>query len=279
MSRRCDCSVVLDELARNPALATAPLAARAVWLALVRAMQAAGVSVLRWGSHVPNRAELAMLVAASETETETEINRLVARGLLVLEPDDAIASPLLGAAAKRSETNRINGMKGGRPRKDGTDRRQAGLLLPIAGDAPAATAKTEPKPNAPPGQLKLASSLEEKASSLDLATSRLLGTAGLGTERLRSDRGIVARWLSDGHDLNDIADLIARRVDAGAQPQHLGYFDRAVAELMPSEPPAPVARRPEMVKWERDYNEWKDMGGIGPMPVPPPSPSHGTRAA
>ncbi len=286
MGRRCDCSILLDELATNPALKTASLASRAVWLALLRAMQVGAVSVLRFGSHVPNRMELAMLVAASETETETEIAALVERGLLVREADGALASPLLQRIAKRSETNRINGLKGGRPRKDGSDRRQTSILLPIAGDGAGAESETEPKPNAPPGQLKLASSslAKKKASlaKLDEATTRLLAAAGLPAERLARDRGCVAAWLQAGHDLDDIAALIARRADAGAEPQHLGYFNRAVADLAtapapaaamsPAEAPQVAAWRVEFAIFERKFREWGDYGCVGPMPVMPPKP-------
>ena len=160
MAKKCDCHGVVEMLERDPRLRALPLAPRMLWFALVRAMQS--LSVLRFGSAVPEAREIAMMVGISESELEANLQSILLRGLLEREHDGALSSPMLKGMIARSEVNRANGLRGGAARRAQAEARrmQHELHLPIAGGLTAAD---------PPGESAPATSLR---SGLRTATSR-----------------------------------------------------------------------------------------------------------
>jgi hypothetical protein len=289
MARKCDCSVILEAFETDPRLACLPLAVRALWLVLVRRMQALGQSVLVFGSEIPNPAEIAMMVPMAETELETQLAPLLARGLLVRREDGALESPLLAGRMKRAETARINGLKGGRPRKDAAPAAQRSMPLPIAGGRAGVVAETHGKPTeATMGSpAKLSSASPEKAEAQagkprEVITPELVTrigqaaaeAAGLDAARGTWTFGPVRQWLEAGADealiLATIAAVMAR---PNASPRGLGYFGPAVLEALatraaPVEEPAPAG---EWAETAEDYlarhAAWQARGCLGEVPV------------
>lgn len=286
MARKCDCSLILEAFETDPRLACLPLAVRALWLVLVRRMQQLGQSVLVFGSEIPNQAEIAMMVPIAETELETQLAPLLARGLLVRREDGALESPLLAARQKRAETARINGLKGGRPRRDAVGAGQRSMPLPIRGGRAEGMAETQEKPNA--GGVgfpaKLSSSSAEKAEAggaREAVTPELVQrvghaaaeAAGLDPARGTFTFGVVRRWLEAGADealiLATIGAVMAR---GNVMPRALGYFGPAVEEAMRTRPvaEAPVAAE-AWAETAEAFNAradaWERSGRVGAAPV------------
>jgi hypothetical protein len=281
MGKRCDCGFVMAMFEGDPRLACLPLAVRALWLVLVRKMQQLGQSALVLGSEIPKPSEVAMMVAVSETELETYLEPLMARGLLVRRADGALECPLLVARQSRSETARINGLKGGRPRKDGSPARQREILLPVAGGLAAETQK--PSAGGLGSAAKLSSLPEEKAPEAKpcavtpervQAVGRAAAeAAGLDPVRGAWTFGPVRQWLEAGADetliLRVVLAVMAR--PNRPYPKGLGYFSQAVmAELAV----APVAEALPAEAWSEsaaDYNArcdaWEARGRVGSPPV------------
>ena len=289
MARKCDCSVILEAFETDPRLACLPLAVRALWLVLVRRMQQLGQSVLVFGSDIPNPAEIAMMVPMAETELETHLGPLLARGLLVRRDDGALESPLLAARMKRAETARINGLKGGRPRKDGSQPAQRTMLLPVAGGQAPPAAGTQAKPDMAPAlsPAKLSSAsfqeAEAAASSARAAVTaedvRQVGAKAAAAAGLDEARGQwtyqpVRQWLEAGADEALILATIAAVMDRPhrPQPRGLGYFGEAVRDalaLRAAAPPSAVAT----TEWAEDaesylvrYEAWEARGRPGEAP-------------
>lgn len=285
MGKRCDCAAVLDAFERDPRLMALPLAARALWLMLVRRMQQLGASALVLGSDVPNPAEIAMMVAVSETELETHLAPLLARGLLVRREDGALACALLEAREKRAQTARINGMKGGRPRNDGTPPRQRSMMLAVPGGQSGGAAEPDAKPSAAGvgSAAKLSSSFSEKELSKAELRARgeeahrigMLAADAAGLDQVRGTwtTGVVADWLARGADEALILDVV-REVMArpnAPTPRGLGYFSPAVGARLAERPATPAAAPVDPCLEPADaYNArveaWQRQGCFGPMP-------------
>jgi hypothetical protein len=288
MARKCDCSVILEAFETDPRLRCLPLAVRALWLVLLRRMQQLGQSVLVFGSEIPNPAEIAMMVPMAETELETQLAPLLARGLLVRREDGALESPLLAGRMKRAEAARINGLKGGRPRKDGGVAGQRSMPLPIAGGRAAGVVETHGKPNAAPvgSPAKLSSASPEKAEAeasgvREAVTPDLVQrvghaaaeVAGLDPARGTWTVAVVRQWLEAGADEGLILATISAVMARGnAAPRGLGYFGPAVMEALAERPAAAPA--PTAGDWAEDAEAyvarceaWRAAGCMGQAPV------------
>jgi hypothetical protein len=282
MAKACDCGFILEAFERDPRLACLPLAVRALWLVLVRRMQQLGQVGLVFGSEIPNQREIAMMVAVSETELETHLAPLLARGLLVRREDGALESPLLVARQKRAETARNNGLKGGRPRRDGSPPRQREMVMAVPGGLSAPAAETQAKPGGGTvGSLaKLAEDSQEEAKPASLPAdwvrigAAAMEAAGFDPARWGGHCGQVATWLKQGADEALILATIRRVMARGpAAPQHFGYFDRAMQEALGARSVAPVvvaavdASLEPVADYMRRVDAWEESGRRGVPPV------------
>lgn len=280
MGKRCDCGFVMQMFDNDARLVCLPLAVRALWLVLVRRMQEMGQSALVLGSHIPEPSEVALLVRVSVTELETHLEPLLARGLLVRRADGALECPLLAARQSRAETARINGLKGGRPRKDGSAARQREMLMAVPGGAGAETQK--PSAAQVGSVAKLSSSSEEKAEAKPSLTPELVRrigeaaaeAAGLDPARGAWTFGPVRSWLEAGADEALILRVVRQVMGRPnpPQPQGLGYFGKAVLAELEVRPVA-VASEPGVV-WAETAAEFNarldafERGGMrGDVPV------------
>jgi hypothetical protein len=246
-ARRCD--RMLDQLDKDLRLRTLPLAARMFWLQLVRlAASAPGFDgALHFGSDFGFLTSVSLSVSCTETEAETCLAALERRGLVTRGPDGAsLILQDVERSSGRTEAARVNGLRGGRPRKGETreearQRRQGHLMMPIAGGSEAAP-ETQRKPT---GE----SSRAGTGTSSESISSRYQGTArekpawvSLG-EKVAELCGMVPRaglrafepvrdWLEAGVSPETILDLVRERMARAPRPtvSTLHYFTDAVHE-------------------------------------------------
>lgn len=277
MGKACDCWFLMAAVEGDARLQCLPLAVRMLWLVLVRKMQQMGQVALMLGSDVPKPSEVALLATCTETELETHLEPLLARGLLVRRADGALESPLLLARQARANTARINGLKGGRPRKPAPPGSQREMIMAVPGGRAVGDPETQGKPSdAGVGSVaKLAkTSLEEEAKPAGAGADwqrvgeLAMEAAGFDPVRWVGHCGQVRTWLSLGASEGLILSTI-RRVMArpGVRPQHFGYFDKAVREAMAEA--APVAVQPASLRVEAyaaAFDAWQRGGMCGPAP-------------
>ncbi len=271
MARKCASAAILETL-RDPRVITMPLAAQAVWMRIITAMQVSQISVLKIGSEIMNPKGIALFVGVSESEIETNLETVLGRRLLIRDDEGAVTCPMLAASTARSEINRINGLKGGRPKKNHSPPGQGNMMLPIQGGKDESkitkmeTENPDPAPNSATYLLKEVAE-SEKVSGVPETEFVRTGEAVLevmGINRARSfmNYGLVRQWLADGADYDLILDVVSRRNKPGITT--LKYFSSAIAEAIAARP----AKKPE---WQRSYDRamanWECYGrGVEPMP-------------
>jgi hypothetical protein len=273
MAKKCASATILETL-RDPRVVTMAPAAQLVWIRVITAMQNSQISVLKFGSDIMNRSGIALFIQVAESEVETHLQTIIDRGLLTRDDDGAISCPMLVQAATRAEINRINGSKGGRPRKDASRPVQPSLMLSIPGGGTETKITeretemvTEGAQN--PTYLLKESSSESKVSSVSVSSEAFqkagraaFEAAGFDPARSMANWGIVRQWLADGADEALIVDVITRKRKPGITT--LAYFTKAIAEAIQTKPPT----RPQ---WKKRYDaamsDWELFGrGVSPMP-------------
>ena len=275
MAKRCDCSAAEAFMESDPAFKVIPLAARMLWLLLIRAMRARSLSVLRFGSSIPGPKEIAMLVSATESEIEPNIATLIEHGLLERDAEGALTSPWLAAQVTRSEINRINGLKGGaRRRQQALDRRQGNMPLPIMGGLAAAEAEatrkqteTEPETAGDTASLaerKLTASATVSDDVVQAVGIEAVEAAGWDRASFSGHFGIIRTWLMAGADRELIVSVIERvTARSPGRASGLGYFDKAMrAEIAAYRAPAPATNS----AWNAAVEDWKRRGCPGQAP-------------
>lgn len=273
MAKKCASAAILETL-RDPRVVTMAPAAQLVWIRTVTAMQNSQISVLKFGSDVMNRSGIALFIQVAESEVETHLQTIIDRGLLTRDDDGTIACPMLQQAATRSEINKLNGSKGGRPRKDASRPVQPSLMLPIPGSGGEnQITKTETKMATDAAQnptyLLKESSNEVSVSHVSVSNEvfhsagrAAFEAAGFDPAKSMANYGIVRQWLADGADEALIVDVINRKNKAGVTT--LAYFTKAIQEAIQARP----AVKPE---WKKRYDaamaDWELFGrGMTPMP-------------
>lgn len=280
MSRKCLCDQLLGSDFVQIRLRLVPASARWVWLMLAKAMAVSDEpGVLRFGSGVGLFGLVSAIASVSETEAETELENLVRVGLLVRSGEGEIAMPApQQARSRRAEAARANGLRGGRPKRDGSDRGQAALPLAIPGGL-------SEKPRGNPAEPCLVSPTTTTASTVSSSSSESgadwVSVAREACDMAGFDEGtglhtyaIVKDWLAVGATADLIFDVIRRK--GGRHVRSLKYFDAAVREAIQSGRTTSASADPNADKpqWERearrDWNEaiaaWQAYGRNGAPP-------------
>ena len=281
MAKSCECAGLLEMVTRDPRLRTLPAAARMLWLELVMAMRAAGVSVLRFGGHVPDANEMAMLAAMPASDVAANLEAIVGRGLLVRERDGALSSPLLVASANRSEINRANALAGvakRRARLEPETQTRLPLVQAVAGrdvegaaNAGETGANVEGSPDAAIAKLE-SSKLKPKLAVSDAVyheTGRaVLALMGIDDAKSFVHYGIVRQWLADGATPEMILEVVGRKMAGRAGSiANPGYFTQAIREAVKRQP-VDVAALPESSRrWTDAVGEWMANGCMGERPL------------
>jgi hypothetical protein len=269
MPKSCPCERLLARLDADVRLRTLPAAAQMLWVKLMRAALASPeVGLLRVGTEARFAMLVSIAVAVWETDVETHLPTLRNRGLV--ETDETaglLRLPDAAAEAARTTAARINGLRGGRPRKGETAeealrRRQGAFLMPL----PKPT-----EPNAESSRARLSDSDSEEQSELSVSPPReetepadvaalgqeLAGMAGLDAVRSAFVFQDVRAWLA----LGATPELLRRVVGevagkARAQGKVIGsmrYFAAAVRDAVEA------AQAPRVVLATEAYDDI-DMG-------------------
>ena len=240
MSRRCLCTRLFTAYRTDPRLRSLPYLTRAFFLLLGEAMAGSeNPGTLGFGSV----SRVSLLVSVPETEVETQLETLLAEGLLVRTEAGGLACPLLVGPPPRQAAAQENGRKGGRPRKGESleacrlRRSQGALALPLAGCV--AETQAKPKPETP-----TTTTTEVSNSSVvkSLSTPRVLLHAELGADlaelagmdpvRQRFDYQPVREWLEAGFAAAEIREavreVVTRPSFVPGKATSLRYFDRPV---------------------------------------------------
>lgn len=271
MAKRCACQQLLDVMDEARMRTLAP-DVRMLWLDIARLMQRDGISVLRFGNAVVETKSLSRLVFRPETETETEleskITELCERGLLAREADGALACPVLAPSLSRSEINRINGSKGGRPRKDGAPTGQRTMLLPINGGAEVKPEKTKHETGhsetGDPTTLLIKKTVSEEV--FRETGQKVLDAIGVDPARSMMNYGHVRQWLADGAEPKLILEVVTTIMGRPNPPNitSLRYFDDAIKCAIAAVP----EKTPDDVKaWKEAVHDWEIMGRFGRQPL------------
>jgi hypothetical protein len=247
MARRCVCARLLSAVQEDPRLRTLPLSARMLFLLVAEAATRAPVFGV-----VPfsETARVSLLVSASETEVETQMETLMREGLIRAGDADGLVVPLLADAPPRSEAARRNGAAGGRPRKGETPeaaraRRQREMLLTLPGGLGAETQETQdPKPAGETGSRTTTTYSQVVQSAGSGACAETPAWVSLGEElaelvgmdgaRGGYDYRPVQAWLQAGRSAETIRAAITRVVSRPGfrreAVRSFSYFANAVAE-------------------------------------------------
>ncbi len=101
----------------DPRLRCMSLASRGLYVDLLRIADALKSPVIRFGDRTPTLDEISKALGSEIVEVKIQIEALVQVGLVQRAANDAIAIAALARQFERSEINRANGQRGGRPRK------------------------------------------------------------------------------------------------------------------------------------------------------------------
>jgi hypothetical protein len=271
MGRRCHCEKLFQRLEGDVRLRTLPMAAQFLWLKLMRlAATTPGFDgVLRFGSDLGFLTAVSVAVSHAETEVETALGALERRGLVEPGADgESLRLPDAEHAAARTEAARVNGLRGGRPRKGETReaynaRRQGAFMLPLQGGVPE-TQETETEPAeessrlaANPSESEEGSSKPREAPWVSLGTE-LAAIAGLDGARGGFNLMPVKGWVDAGASPDLLRDVLRRcAARPGYRPvRSLQYFHQAVMDAMreaaPPEPAQPTTGYAEAMRaWQR----------------------------
>jgi endonuclease V-like protein UPF0215 family len=101
----------------DPRLRCISLAGRGLYVDLLRIADALRSPVLRFGDRTPSLDEVSRALGADLDEVKTQIDDLTQFGLIQRGSNGTITVAALAGQFERSEINRANGQRGGRPRK------------------------------------------------------------------------------------------------------------------------------------------------------------------
>lgn len=238
MARRCHCDRLLQFWQTDPRFVLVGKATSAVWLELVLMMHRLGdPEGFRFGFQIGSLKELAMVVRLGEAELETHLEPILARGLLRREPDGALLLPVELAPSAKAKAARNNGLKGGRPRKDGAPPGQRSMMLPLPGGGDT-TPSENPTETQGGSRLDRVYDSEESSSQTAGGEAGVLGSkiaALVGVEAGRTASSHVARWLAQGATpelVLDTVHLVLERVPSGTKIGSLRYFEAAIEHAL-----------------------------------------------
>lgn len=285
MSRRCSCNRLFDAFRSDPRIRSLGWATRAFFLLLGEAMAGAENPGFLGFSSV---SRVSLLVSVPETETETQMETLIAEGLLVRTAEGGLACPLLQPVSTRASRAAENGRLGGRPRRNETPEqarlRRAQITLPLA--IQGGGAETQAKPRAE--TLTTTTTTNSSSPSQSGSVARVPAHASLGAEiaelaeldpvRQRFDYAPVREWLEAGISPADIREgvrqVVTRPGYRADKVTTLRYFGPAIRRVHDGEAPQPAAAthpaaaedEAAEARYTEAYDAWRFGGRRGAPP-------------
>ncbi|WP_234730120.1 hypothetical protein [Acidocella facilis] len=174
-----------------------------------------GFSVFRMGNDPLSESDIAKLSSVTEAELKASLNHLASRGLISKESDGAFSFPGLSAVARRSEINKINGKKGGRPK--------AGKELNQNASEPSKVGST--------AKLSFSNNINiitATADEVENLTLEILKETGLDRASAFAEN-TISRWLGLGYKPDKILQVIRDR--RPAKPvKRLAWWNEAMKQ-------------------------------------------------
>ncbi len=287
MARVSDRNKIASALMSDPLLITLSYASQILWFRLATHLQRmaseGGVPALRFCSDICSANlqanALAKLAAMEVSEIEGALVPLLDQGLLVRGADGAIACPLVSRTSARSEINRINAMAGVEKRRRA--RTEGQMEMPMVGVVggsdlqSAGKSLSKPAATASPARVEAKLKLDSESAKLKLGVSEELYretahaaflAAGFDPARSTVTTGIVRQWFAWGATPDTILSVIGTIMARGAQPEHLGYFSKAIREAVDRAVPEDDSRARKSRAIDFQVGEWIRNGRVGPMP-------------
>lgn len=292
MARKCACERLLDLVEHQPQFMRAGLAGAMVFIKLVRMMTRFGDgSSLRLGFVFGSWKEVADWARIPETELETQLQNLKLCGIVDFDGASVSISETLVPRDRRAEAARINGGKGGRPRKNGPAPHQREFLYPYEGglsEASAHSAETkietqhETQAGAAAESGSTTSFSERESSSESNRTDPpwvLLGRELAAILHLDPNGkyrfDIVKGWLEAGATSAWLAEVFREVMARKSPPPHpsFSYLDKVIrprlranvaSSLAPEvASPMTVEQRNRAAEWDAIYGRWQKEGFHG----------------
>jgi hypothetical protein len=252
MGQRCQCEKLLEMLENDWRLKIVGRETAMVWLELTRFIYRFGEDLvlrvdIRSGSPIGSFAELAFALRIDETQLATHLETLFERRLLVKAPCGGVGMPPELGLSARQKSARLNGSKGGRPRKDGP------LPSGVSRKPEETQTRTERAIATTTTTTDSLDSFEsDSVSGSDAAPSagvslgnELASLAGHRKSPTARDQALVDGWLDAGATremLLEVFRAVLAREKCPRLPA-LSYFDGAVRDVLASTRvarPAPV---------------------------------------
>lgn len=292
MARKCACERLLDLVEHQPQFMRAGLAGTMVFIKLVRMMTRFGDgSSLRLGFVFGSWKEVADWARIPETELETQLENLKLCGIVDFDGASVSISETLVPRDRRAEAARLNGGKGGRPRKNGPAPHQREFLYPYEGGlsevsaAPAET-KTETQRGTQletgTGGGTTTSFSERESSSESNRTDPpwvLLGRDLAAILHLDPDGrhrfDIVKGWLEAGASSAMLKEVFREVMARKSPPPHpsFSYLDKVIRPRLRTSvatssgpevaSPMTVEQHKRAAEWDAIYTRWKKEGFHG----------------
>lgn len=276
MARSCACDRWLTRAASDIGFHALPPLAQLLWFRLLAAaISAEEAGHLRFPCLVADA--VSRLLNRTVTEAETDLAALADLGWIEADADGR-GLWMVGAKARnaRAEAARLNGLRGGAPRKgEGKEayreRRQGNLMLPMAGGA-GETQETQAEPNgessrtaAKPIAIEAKQAAVRETAEWVSLGEWIADQIGLDPANGKHSYQPVKGWMDAGASAELIREVVQAKVArASGKIRAIGYFRDAVMEAMQRDaPPAPL----EDSGYHQACREWQRNGAQGAPPT------------
>lgn len=276
MARSCACDRWLTRAASDIGFHALPPLAQLLWFRLLAAaISADEVGHLRFPCSVAEA--VSRLLNRTVTEAETDLSALADLGWVEADADGR-GLWMVGAKARnaRAEAARLNGLKGGAPRKgEGKEayreRRQTSMMLAIQGGA-GTTQETKPEPNhessraaAKPLAIEAKQAAVREGDDFASVGMWIAETAGLDPARGRHSYLPVKGWMDAGASADLIREVVRTKVaNTSSKIQSIGWFRNAVMEAI-ERPAAAASVEPD--SYQREVIEVWQRNGCPGVPM------------
>jgi hypothetical protein len=216
MAKAQNILVITSDFVNSVAIKMSSVSTQGVALRIAGACMENRMAVFRMGDEPLTTLQIAALANITETDLEAAIPDLLRYGLLGKESDGALCFPPFAAQLRRSEVNKINGSKGGRPPASKATKAKSEIASP-------AKLLAYTKTN-----VLVADSWKLGGSDYERLMDELLAVTGLDRRDSFADR-TLQKWLRNGYAPATIISVISSRRRSD-NVQRLAWWASAIEE-------------------------------------------------